>query len=275
MNVQSTKYAASAAEYLCRQRTTQSESPAGPRRSLWPGRAGMSLIELLIAMTAAAAVLSTSIQAITHFEQRWRVQQETMAQQQDLRIGLQVFEEELRAAGSGAPFWESAVVVAQPQEIQFRANLSGRITTLTAPVSPTQLSILVEDGAGWPGGKRLWVCDAERCAESRLARRGRRQMIAMTEPLGQAFPEGSVATVSNDVRYYLRTGETGDASIMRQVDGGANPLIGGVDTFRLSYVDRHGVPTEDAACVARVRILLAVSDSRRVIIREVGLRTTQ
>ena len=100
-------------------------------------------------------------------------------------------------------------------------------------------------------------------------------MIAMTEPLGQAFPDGSVATVSNDVRYYLRTGETGDASIMRQVDGGANPLIGGVETFRLSYVDRHGVPTQDAACVARVRILLAVSDSRRVVIREVGLRTTQ
>ena len=275
MSIQSTEFATSEVKYLWRLLVTRSESPAGLRRRLWPGTAGMSLIELLIAMTAAAVVLSTSIEALTHFQQRWRLQQETMAQQQDLRIGLQLFEEELHAAGSGAPFWESAVVTAQPEEIGFRANLAGRITTLTASVSPTQLSIPVEDGAGWPEGKRLWVCDADRCAKSRLDRRGRRHMIAITEPLGQAFPDGSVVTVSNDVRYYLRAGEAGDASVMRQVDGGANPLIGDVNSFRLNYMDRHGVPTQDAACVARVRILLAVTNSRRVIIREVGLRTTR
>jgi hypothetical protein len=234
---------------------------------------GIGLIELMIAMAAGFVVLMTMIQALTYFQKRLVTQQDTMARHQDQRIGIQVMQEELRLAGPGASGSAPALLSANRQEIAFFANLSGEVTTLAGAVNSTQQELHVLDGAGWPRGKRILVCAKERCAESRLAQEGQRMVLSLSSALGESFPTGSEVFISNHVRYYLAKNQNGTVSLMRQVDGGANAIIGEIAAFSLSYVDRKGQITTDPSAVVRVRAELVVGQDRHPIISEVALRS--
>lgn len=225
----------------------------------------------MIALAAGAVVLSATLQSLHFFQVQLSAQQESAARQQDARIGLQVMEAELRLAGTGSAAQEGAVLQAGPDAITFLANLDGLATELTSAVSGTEEDLSVKDGADWPKGKRLLVCREDRCAEGRLARAGRRGTLTLTAPLGLAFPQGSAVFVSNQVRYYLGKDGRGAPAVMRQVDGGASPLVADVLRFRLRYVDRRGTPTGDPAQVARVRLEMAVGRGA-ALVGEVGLR---
>jgi len=233
---------------------------------------GLCLTELMIAMAAGAVVLSAAVQALTHFQQRLWAQHDAIARHQDLRIGMEVVEAELRLVGTGALPSSQALLKVEQQEVEFLANLGGLATTLTESVSSSQSELMVLDGSDWSKGKRVVVCGSDQCAEGRLARDGQRHMLSLTDPIGQTFPAGSLVYVSNQVRYYLGKDRHGNSSLMRQVDGGANSLIGEVAWFQLAYLGRDGKPTHDQARVARVRVDIAVGDGRRTMTSEVGLR---
>lgn len=237
-----------------------------------PRNGGHSLVEVMIAMTAGAIVLSAAQQSLVHFQHRLYSQQERMGQQQDARLGLRILEAELRLAATGAMPDGPALLKANAQETEFLANLNGQTTTVTAAAVAGQQELKVSDGSGWPKGKRIIACSEERCIESRLARDGQRFTLSLTGPLPEPLPAGSAVVVSNQVRYYLGAARTGRPSLMRQVDGGANSLIGDVRSFRLAYLDRDGRMTQDPAYVARVRVELAVGESPRAIVTEIGLR---
>jgi hypothetical protein len=234
--------------------------------------AGICLAEALIATAAGIVVLSASIQALKHFDRRLGAQQEAIARHQDLRIGLKVLEDELRLAATGAGASGTPLLKTETGELVFLANLAGFSTSMTQPISPGQQQLSVGDGAGWPKNKRVVVCSEERCAESRLARDGQEKTLSLTTALGQAFPIGSTVVVSNQVRYYLGKDSRGKSVLMRQVDGGTNPLIGDVAWFRLHYLDRDGRPTQDANRVTRLQVELAVGNGRPLIKSEIGLR---
>ncbi|WP_447974858.1 PilW family protein [Nitrospira sp. Kam-Ns4a] len=235
-------------------------------------QSGVCLVEVLIALAAGAVVLSATLQSLHHFDVRLSAQQVAAARLQDLRIGLQVLDGELRLAGTGAAAQESAILQAEPEAVTVLVNLDGRVTRTLSAVSGTEDVLPVGDGADWPKGKRVVVCWEARCAESWLARAGRRRELKLTAPLGQAFPAGSRVFVSNRVRYYLSADRRGRRAVMRQVDGGANPLVGEVSRFHLAYKDPAGHPTADPVRVARVRVEIAV-EGGPALIREVGLRT--
>lgn len=241
---------------------------------VWPfdDGAGICLTELMIAMAAGAVVLSAAVQALTHFQLQLWTQHDVIARHQDLRIGMEVMEAELRLAGTGALPFSQALLKAERQEVEFLANLGGLATTLTESVSPSQSELTVHDGTDWSKGKRVVVCGSDRCAEGRLARDGQRHTLSLTDPIGQAFPTGSLVYVSNQVRYYLGKDRHGSSSLMRQVDGGANSLIGDMARFQLAYLAKDGKLTHDPARVVRVRVDVAVGDGRRTITSEVGLR---
>ena len=241
------------------------------KRSLLHDRAGICLAEAMIAMAAGVVVLSASIQALHHFERRFGSQWATIAHHQDLRIGLKVFEDELRLAGKEEALSGTTVLKAEAEELIFLANLAGLTTSVTQPVSPGQQQLAVGDGSDWPKGKRIVICSEQHCEEGRLARDGQKTTLSLTDPLTQVFPIGSTVTVTNQVRYYLGRDSRGKAALMRQVDGGASTLIGDVTRFALHYLGRDGKPTQDHIRVARVLIELAVGDGR-VIKSEVGLR---
>lgn len=234
--------------------------------------AGVCLAEMMIAMTAGAVMLSAAIQALNHFQQRLSAQHETISQHQDQRIGIRILEEELRRAGTGFPLDGAGLLKADRQEIEFLANLNGLTASLTEPVSPIQQELQVDNGLGWVKGKRVMVCAEDRCAESSLSRDGQRTLLGLSTPLGQAFPVGSQVLISNKVRYYIGKNAGGKVSLMRQVDGGANTIIGDIRKFQLMYVDKDGKPTRDPARVSRVRIEFAAGDDDRMTITEVGLR---
>jgi len=233
---------------------------------------GTCLAEVLIALAAGAVVLSATLQSLSHFEKQLSAQHRTVAQTQDVRIGLTIVADELRLAGTASPPTGAPVLAAGRQDIAFVANLGGLVTTLTESVPAGRQELPVVNGTDWPKGKRVIVCDREHCVESRLARDGRRRVLNLTEPLGRDATVGSDVRVVNQVRYYLGADRTGKTSVMRDVDGGANPLIGNVERFEFTYFDRDGRPTHDPLRVTRVRIEAAVGESRTTTVRDVGLR---
>ncbi|WP_447978139.1 PilW family protein [Candidatus Nitrospira bockiana] len=240
--------------------------------SLFGDDRGICLLEVMIAATAGFVVLSASLQAAEHFERRFSSQQHVMSRHQDQRLGVHVLEEELRLAGSGAPAGADAVLTAEPQAVEFLANLDGLVTRLSGPVTGLAVDLPVANAQGWRQGKRIIVCEGPRCVEQGLLTDGTRGLLRMTAPLGQSFPAGSEVYVSNRVRYYLGKGRSGRTSVMRMVDGGANTIVGEVAEFRLVYLGKDGQPTTDPARIARVGITLRVGDDRRALITEVALR---
>ncbi len=234
------------------------------RRSIGGSR-GVCLAEVMIALAAGAVVLAATLQSLDHFQRRLSRQHETAAKIQDLRIGLRILDEEVRLAGTASPPSEAPIQISGEQEISFTANLGGLATTLAEPVSSLQQDLPVVDGTDWTKGKRVLVCDRDRCAESRLARDGRKRMLDVTSPLGRDFAAGSDVRVANQVRYYLKTDRKGTTSVMREVDGGATTLIGEITRFQLRYLDRDGAKTADPSRVAFVQIEAAAGNGHTVV----------
>ena len=117
-------------------------------------------------MAAGLVVFGATLQALSYFQQQFMRQQREVAQQQDLRLGLEVLEQELRLAGS------DSLTTTASDSVEFSANLQGLSTTVTATAAIGQTALAVEDGRGWDDRKTIVVCWAERCETLTLARDG-------------------------------------------------------------------------------------------------------
>ena len=231
-----------------------------------PIEAGISLTELMCAMAAGLVVLGATLQALSYFQQQFMRQQHEIAQQQDLRLGLEVLEQELRLAGS-----ESLTIVAQ-DTVEFSANLQGLSTTVTVGASIGQTALSVEDGRGWDTRKTIMACWAERCETLTLARDGQRYLLTVTQPLTRAIPTGAFVFILNRVRYYSRRDDQGILRLLRQVDGGASVLVRDIREARFSYWDENGQAVTQPAFVRLVVVEVTLSDQGIRSIREISLR---
>lgn len=229
--------------------------------------AGTSLIELMFAMAAGLVVLGATLQALPYFQQQFMRQQREVAQQQDLRLGLEVLEQELRLAGSG-----SLTTVAL-DSVGFSANLHGLSTTVTAAATIGQTALSVEDGQGWEDRKTIVACWAERCETLALARDGQRHLLTVTQPLTGAIPSGAAVSILNHVRYYSRRDDQGVLRLLRQVDGGASVLVRDIQEVRFSYWDENGQAVTQPAFVKRVVVEVMLSHQGIRTVREISLRT--
>ncbi|THJ23959.1 MAG: hypothetical protein CAF45_006460 [Nitrospira sp. CG24E] len=229
--------------------------------------AGLSLTELMFAMAAGLVVLAATLQALSYFQRQFMRQQYEVAQQQDLRIGLEVLEQELRLAGSG-----SLTLVAS-DTVEFSVNLQGLATTVTAGASIGQTALSVEDGRGWEDRKTIVACWAERCETLALAQDGQRRLLTVTHPLTRAIPSGTFVSLLNRVRYYSRRDDQGVLRLLRQVDGGASVLVRNIREARFSYWDENGQIVTQAASVKLVVVEVMLSEHGIRAVREISLRT--
>jgi hypothetical protein len=218
---------------------------------------GACLLEAMIALTAGAVVLAAAVQSLAHFDRKLSAQQRQLAWQQDLRAGAQIFESELRAAGSGAGPNAAPLLTASAEEVVFLANLNGVATEVTDTITAGQSAIPVVDGEDWQKGKRILLCGKQGCEAHCLARDGHRNRLYLSEPSTASFQAGSTVFMSNLVRYYLRRDSRDRLSFMRQVDGGASVLFGGITELTLHYTDRNGMSTDQPARVAAVVVDIA------------------
>ena len=236
-----------------------------PQR-MW-AETGTSLVEMMFAMAAGLVVFASTLQALSFFQQQFMRQQREVAQQQDLRLGLEVLEQELRLAGSG-----SLTTVAS-DSVEFSANLQGFSTTVTATVAVGQTALSVEDGRGWGDRKTIVACWAERCETLALARDGQRQLLTIRQPLTRAIPSGAFVSLLNHVRYYSRRDGQGVLRLLRQVDGGASVMVGDIREARFSYWDENGQVATQPTLVRRVVVEVMMSDRGIRAVREISLRT--
>ena len=234
--------------------------------------AGFCLTELLVALAIGTVVIAMAFQVVTNLEGRFRVQHRGMALEQDARLGLAVFEQEVLSATVDAVDG-SVLRRADSSTLEFLANVNGQDTVLTAAALVGQLDLSVQDGSDWQEGKQVRICGLGRCWQNRLARDGQRSRLALAIPLSETVPAGTTVSVVNEVRYYVLPGARGTFRFMRQIDGGANTLIGDLRAVSLTYRDRFGRATVDPQTVATVRLQMSVGDERRRVLQEVGLRT--
>ena len=229
--------------------------------------AGTSLTELMLAMAAGLVVLGATLQTLSYFQQQFMKQQREVAQQQDLRIGLEVLEQELRLAGSGS------LTTAASDSVGFAANLQGLSTTVTAAAAIGQTALLVEDGRGWEDRKTIVACWVERCETLALARDGQRRLLTVTQPLAGTIPSGASVSLLNHVRYYSRRDDQGVLRLLRQVDGGASVLVRDIQGVRFSYWDEMGQAVTQPALVKRVVVEVMILGQGIRAVREISLRT--
>ena len=229
--------------------------------------AGTSLIELMFAMAAGLVVLGATLQALSSFQQQFMKQQREAAQQQDLRLGLEVLEQELRLAGSGS------ITTTATDSVAFSANLHGLSTTVTATAAIGHTVLPVEDGRGWDDRKTIVACWAERCETLALARDGQRYLLTIRQPLTVAIPSGASVYLLNHVRYYSRRDDQGVLRLLRQIDGGASVLVGDIREARFSYRDEMGQAVTQPALVKLVVVEVTMSDRGVRAVREISLRT--
>jgi type II secretory pathway component PulJ len=227
---------------------------------------GVCLAEFMVSLTAGAIVLAASLQTFTMLHAQTIQQQRRLAQQQEMRVGLEVFEQEVRLAAT------DSIVTATDRELRFLANINDQRTTLSNAIVPGQLVVPVLDGSGWAKGKSVRMCSGQICESHKLLRDGQRLQLTLTEPVGAAFPAGASMEVINQVRYYTRLDDQQVVSLMRMVDGGANVLVGGLGDVRLSYWDEEGRPTVTAA-IKRVVIEMTSRSWPKKSVREVSLRS--
>ena len=229
--------------------------------------AGSGLTELMLALVAGLVILGATLQTLSHFKQQFMKQQREVAQQQDLRLGLEVLEQELRLAGSGS------LTTTATDSVEFSANLQGLSTTVTATAAIGQTVLSVEDGRGWDDWKTIVACWAERCETLALARDGQRHLLTVTQPLTGPIPSGASVSLVNRIRYYSRRDDQGVLRLLRQVDGGASVLVGDIREARFSYWDENGQAVTQPALVKLVVAEVLMSDQGIRTVREISLRT--
>lgn len=228
---------------------------------------GVCLTELMVSLTTGAIVLAATL-SIVHIVQTHATKQyHTVSHQQDLRLGLEVFEQEVRLATA------DSIITAAPNEFLFHANLSALRTISTGAILPGQSVLAVQDGSGWGEGKTVVLCGRQACEVHRLSRVGQRYQLTLAEPVGVSFPAGASVEVQNRVVYYAKAADEGTEKLMRMIDGGAGVLIGELTSLHFSYWDEQGHVTQEPSQVRRV--VLEINSERPLhrMVREVGLRS--
>ncbi|MDF0665434.1 MAG: hypothetical protein P0119_05070 [Nitrospira sp.] len=225
------------------------------------------LTEVMISLTAGAIVLAAALNALNVAQSHVGKQHHDLRHQQDLRLGLEVFEQEVRLAVA------DSIVSATPDEVRFHANVSAHRTVTTGAVAPGQSVIAVQDGSGWSEAKTVIICGHQACEAHQLSRSGQRYQLTLTEPVALSFPAGASVEVSNRVGYYTKREDDGTMKLMRMVDGGANTLIEGLADLHFSYWDEHGHATQQPSLVRRVVLEIESNQSLHRMVREVCLRS--
>jgi hypothetical protein len=228
---------------------------------------GTGLIEAIVALAAGAVILGATLQSIASFQRQFVTQQAELADQQDLRVALEVLEQELRLASV------ETIENMKPDEIAFGANVHGYMTTMVTPAAAGQAVLSVENGRGWPAGKAIAICWNESCERSVLAKDGQVSLLSLSSPLLRAVPAGSGVSVVNRLRYYSKPDERGVLRFMRQVDGGAATLVGAIKEASFTYWDDAGAPANWPAAVKRVVLRIKTQNSAIFIRREFSLRS--
>ena len=228
---------------------------------------GVCLTELMVSLATGAIVMAAALDTFNIVQKHAAKQHRVLAHQQDLRLGLEVFEQEVRLAVA------DSIVTAAPQEFVFFTNVSAQRTVTTGTVVPGQAVLPVQDGSGWGEGKTVFICGQQACEAHRLSRAGQRSQLMLVEPVGLTLPVGASVEVRNRVAYYTKRDEQGALRLMRMVDGGASTLIGELEDVHFSYRDERGRLTQLPSQVRRVVVEIESNRFARKVVREVSLRS--
>lgn len=247
--------------------TTRSNKQHRRSHSIMDDKRGVCLTELMVSLTAGAIVLAAALNTLNVAQAHANKQHHDVRHQQDLRLGLEVFDQEVRLAVA------DSILSATPDEFRFHANISAHRTVTTRAVVPGQSVIAVQDGSGWSEGKTILVCGRQACEAHRLSRSGQQYQLTLAEPIALSFPAGASVEVNNRLVYYTKRDEDGTVKLMRMVDGGANMLIGDLEDLHFSYWDEQGHVTRQPSLVTRVVLEIKSNRSPHRVVREVSLRS--
>jgi prepilin-type N-terminal cleavage/methylation domain-containing protein len=252
---------------MSRSQSIPSPTQQQPALEVVPGQFGFTLIELMLSLAIGVAVLAATLNVFTMAKTHADKHFTAVRQQQDMRLGLEVFEQEVRLATA------DSIQTADPDRILFHANLGALRTNTTGTLLPGQSVIAVQDGSGWAVGKTVTICSSMNCESHQLARAGQRNQLTVVEPLASSFSAGASVEVRNRVVYYAKRDENGTSQLMRMVDGGASVMIGRLHDLRLSYWDEMGKQTDTISDVKRVVLEIHSNQSRGVMLRDVTIQS--
>lgn len=229
---------------------------SGPR-----GEKGESLIGLLIATLLGSLVLTAALQA--YFSTTFKAMDfkliSTTRERAKAVLDQMVFD--IRLAGAGMPFGQSAFTVNAPgvgtaplailtssdaDTLNFRRNGRGAVTYLTSNFTPsfTNLTLNVSDTSAFSPMDYIYISDMPVNGNSGF--RGRIVSVGPTSltlvsqyqsPVGAIFRVGSVVQKVDDITYQSPSDETG----ITRSDGSYPRALIPNSYFMLTYYDINGV----------------------------------
>jgi hypothetical protein len=221
----------------------------------------------MVALAIGTVVLAGSLEAFNIVQAQAVRQQRTMTVQQEMRFGLEVFEQEVRMASS------STIAIARSDRFEFLANIHGLRTVTTGSVVPGQSVLPVQNGSGWGEGKTVVLCGPSGCESLQLANQGQRSQLLLGGPVRGLYPAGASVEVRNRVTYYTRGEDEEHKELMRQIDGGAGVLIGNLQSVRLSFWDEWGGAAAGIGRITRIAVELLPTVGAPLVVREVTVRS--
>jgi len=174
----------------------------------------------MLAMAAGLVVLGATLQALSYFQQQFMRQQREVAQQQDLRLGLEVLEQELRLAGSGS------LTAADSDSVEFSANLQGLSTTVTSEA--VTFSCATPLSAANPGTMDLSAGSTAVAANASVP-----ILVTVKDKDGLPAPDGTVVTAATN----------GVGTVLSSTGASTKGTVDGIARFTYYAPALHGSGT--------------------------------
>lgn len=203
-----------------------------------PGTHGMTLLEVMIALTVFSAILASAVAVLNRQSRAFRLGNERMAALQNVRFALRVLEADLRTLGTGVPDIQPALIYAGDDAVAFNANY---VTNL----ADDPFAVFYDPDA--PPGSVAALTRAQRAA---------------LPGTGFAYPDTSYGDPVNSPAETITFFFTPDSSTSRQDD---YALFRQVNRERPELVARHLLRATGAPFLRYHRLLSPASGAAAIV----------
>ncbi len=227
---------------------------------------GVTLIELLIALTLSGILIAVLYRAFIAQQDNYTVQDQVAEMQQNVRIAIDQMTKEIRMAGYGG---DMLSVFADVNGFTDRITPSSNaITVLLAD----QVGVLKENTV--KGVRQLKVTNASVFNEDKkkyLCLNGLNNYVVQTvsgdtitleAPLEEGHPIGQPVYLVKAISYYL--GASGGKTVLRRNEntgGGGQPLAENIESLEFTYFNADGNVTSNPPDIRRVEVAVTAKTS--------------
>lgn len=182
-------------------------SPPGACPARWQARAGLSMVELLVATALLSLVMAAAYSNLIAQIRTHATQQLVTESMNDVRTAMRIMSEQIGMAGFGVPLATTPsaaarLVTAAPAKLTFWTKVPVTHTYLSAAAAAGTSTIGVVSAAGLKAGMSVYISDSTRWYFGSI-RTVSGNTVLLSSTLAYSFAAGSPVTPVEQVTFEL------------------------------------------------------------------------